>query len=271
MVIIQKGKAPSLHLVTIAILTLRQTLRTHTSLIDYNKDHEISSSAENVSETEEEYVEEHEGMHFFRLRLYQLLHSIFTLKPIHLAATLLHPRYRLLKKCSLNEVRKCHLYIRNRMAHIKDIEKNKFKSAFSQEQSSMVDNKELDEPDETDDELNKYLEQHIAIELIDDNPLRFWCEHRFIYPTLSRLARSIFSIPATTANVERQFSGSGLMINSRRTRLDPEQVNDALFLRSIFELYRRIAKYFNNIVVYRFFFCNVVEMLNATAKILYVF
>ncbi|CAF2868588.1 unnamed protein product [Rotaria sp. Silwood2] len=173
MVIIQKGKAPSLHLVTIAILTLRQTLRTHTSLIDYNKDHEISSSAENVSETEEEYVEEHEA------------------------------------------------------GNVSD-----------------------EFQDETDDELNKYLEQHIAIELIDDNPLRFWCEHRFIYPTLSRLARSIFSIPATTANVERQFSGSGLMINSRRTRLDPEQVNDALFLRSIFELYRRIAKYFNNIVVY---------------------
>jgi hypothetical protein len=38
---------------------------------------------------------------------------------------------------------------------------------------------------------------------IDDNPLTFWYEHRFAYPTLSQLARSIYSIPATTANVER--------------------------------------------------------------------
>ncbi len=59
---------------------------------------------------------------FFRLRIYQLLHSMFTLQLIHLTATLLHPRYRLLKKCSLYEVREFHLYIRNRMAEIKAME-----------------------------------------------------------------------------------------------------------------------------------------------------
>ncbi|CAM4848245.1 unnamed protein product, partial [Rotaria magnacalcarata] len=87
--------------------------------------------------------------------------------------------------------------------------------------------------DDIDDELSKYLEQWIEIELIDENPRKYWYEHRLIYPTLSKLARSIFSIPATTANVEREFSGSGLMINVRRTRLNPEQVNNALFLRSV--------------------------------------
>ncbi len=41
------------------------------------------------------------------------------------------------------------------------------------------------------------------MESIDDNPLIFWYEDRFAYPTLSQLARSIYSIPVTTANVER--------------------------------------------------------------------
>jgi len=58
---------------------------------------------------------------------------------------------------------------------------------------------------ESDDELNKYLEQRIDIASINDNPLTFWYEHQFTYPTLSRLARSIYSIPTTTANVEHQF------------------------------------------------------------------
>ncbi|CAF4992395.1 unnamed protein product [Rotaria sp. Silwood1] len=140
------------------------------------------------------------------------------------------------------------------MAQIKSMKKNKSKSDTSEERSSMVNNVTLDEPvkkkskrfgedfetrnlsdefdNEYDDELNKYLEQRIDMESIDDNPLTFWYEYRFAYPTLSQLARSIYSIPATIANVARQFSASRMMISSRRTRLNPEQINNAKFLRS---------------------------------------
>ena len=193
-------------------------------------------------------------MRFFRLRIYQLLHSMFTLEPIHLAATLLHSKYRLLRKCSFYEVQECHSYIRSRMVEIKAIEQKKSKSNVP-ENCSTVQNVTSTEPvkkkpkrfgedfesgnvsdefdNESDDELSKYLEQKMDMESIDDNPLTFWYENRFTYPILSRLARSIFSIPATTADVERQFSASGMMISSRRTRLNPEQVNNALFLRSV--------------------------------------
>jgi len=68
---------------------------------------------------------------------------------------------------------------------------------------------------------------------MDDNPLTFLYGHRFAYPTLSQLACFICSIPANTANVERQFTPSGMMISSRRTRLNPEQINNAMFLRSV--------------------------------------
>jgi hypothetical protein len=121
------------------------------------------------------------------------------------------------------------------MGQIKSMKKNKSRSNILEEHFSMLNNVTLDEPvkkkskrfgedfetgnlsdefdNETDDELNKYLGQRIIMESIDDNHLTFWYEHRFAYPTLSQLARSIFSIPATTTNVERQFSASGMMIS----------------------------------------------------------
>jgi hypothetical protein len=77
------------------------------------------------------------------------------------------------------------------------------------------------------------LEQRIDIESIDDNCLTFWYEHQFGYRILSWLVRSIYSISATTANVERQFIASEMMISSRRTRFNPEQANNAMFLCSV--------------------------------------
>jgi len=53
------------------------------------------------------------------------------------------------------------------------------------------------------------------------------------YPFYIKISSSIFSIPASTANVERQFIAGGLMVNSRRTRLNPQQVKNALFIRSV--------------------------------------
>ena len=48
------------------------------------------------------------------------------------------------------------------------------------------------------------MNKRIDIESIDDNPITFWYEHRFAYPTLSQVVQSIYCVPATTANVECQ-------------------------------------------------------------------
>jgi hypothetical protein len=40
-------------------------------------------------------------------------------------------------------------------------------------------------------------------------------------------------IPASSAAVKRQLSGAGIVINERRTALDPDQVNNILFIRSM--------------------------------------
>ena len=241
---IQKCKEPTLHLVTIAILTLGDAFNTHKSLLKYGQSYQTNPSGEEPEE-DEEYLEENEGLIHanyinwimfsfllgicsFRVRLYQLLNTMFVLEPIHLADTLLHPWYKLLKKCSSYEVRECYAYIRTGMAHIRADQKNK---TTLQQQTKTTDDPNTSEPvkkipkrfgedfetgnlsDEFDGEhdgkLSKYLKLRIDTDSIKDNPLTFWYENRFIYPILSQLARSIFSIPATTANVERQFSAGG--------------------------------------------------------------
>jgi hypothetical protein len=41
------------------------------------------------------------------------------------------------------------------------------------------------------------------------------------------------SIPATTANAERQFSTAGQILNRRKTNLKPQELDKILFIRSI--------------------------------------
>ena len=83
------------------------------------------------------------------------------------------------------------------------------------------------------DKLTKYLEMHIDKTRLSQNPLEFWKENRTIYPILARVARKIHCIPATSAAVERQFSGAGAVSNERRTSLAPERLDNILFIRAM--------------------------------------
>ena len=66
----------------------------------------------------------------------------------------------------------------------------------------------------------------------NDNPLLFWQEHANILPNLSKLARRIFCIPASSAGVERAFSSAGVIISQRRSNIHPSLVNDIILVRS---------------------------------------
>ena len=68
---------------------------------------------------------------------------------------------------------------------------------------------------------------------LTDNPFDFWRENKSLFPILSKVARQIHSIQTSSAAVERQFSGAGIVINERRTALAPDQVNNVLFIRSM--------------------------------------
>ena len=73
-------------------------------------------------------------------------------------------------------------------------------------------------------------------EFIVDNTLIFWTKaNQTNLPLLSKLARMIHYIPASIASVEREFSGGDgeLIMSERRFSINPQHLNNLLFLRSV--------------------------------------
>ena len=72
------------------------------------------------------------------------------------------------------------------------------------------------------DELSKYLSMKIDMDQFSSDILTFWKNNASEFSCLSRIARQIHSIPATSAAVKRQFNTAGLTFSERRNGLDPE-------------------------------------------------
>lgn len=83
------------------------------------------------------------------------------------------------------------------------------------------------------DELDRYLLFEFDKNKQTIEPLEFWKNHQQKFPFLSKYARSILSIPATTTNVEREFSTAGWILNERRTNLQPDKLENMLLVRSV--------------------------------------
>ena len=64
-----------------------------------------------------------------------------------------------------------------------------------------------------------------------NNPLAWWAQNESRFPILSKVARRILCVPATSAPVERLFSYAGLTISNNRNRLLPENAEEIIFLR----------------------------------------
>ena len=60
------------------------------------------------------------------------------------------------------------------------------------------------------------------------DPLQWWASSRTIYPKLAKMARDVYTIPATGAGVEREFSISGRLITKHRNRLAPKTIRDLM-------------------------------------------
>jgi len=60
--------------------------------------------------------------------------------------------------------------------------------------------------------------------------LQWWSANAQLYPATARIAREYLSVPATSAQSERQFSAAGRLISKLRSRLDPDRVDTIIFL-----------------------------------------
>ncbi|CAF3436877.1 unnamed protein product [Rotaria socialis] len=81
------------------------------------------------------------------------------------------------------------------------------------------------------------------------NPLPFWKHYQQKFPCLSLLARHLFPIPVTSAAVERSFSAAGLVVTERRSSLDPQTLNDILFVISIQSILEQNQNFFLNVML----------------------
>lgn len=198
------------------------------------------------------------GIQILRLRILELFNIMFELDVRHYASTLLHPRYRKLKDCTKTEREQTYSYIRKCMKELEREDKKKqqqdreppqkkrkhiqsFLQQFEDDSDyeQTVDEVDGDENEDCStnlpkvDELARYSAMEIDKSTLTNNPLDFWRMNQNEFPLLSRVARQLHSIPASSAAVERQFSGAGLVINERRTSLHPDQVDNILFIRSM--------------------------------------
>lgn len=187
---------------------------------------------------------------------------MFILDIRHIAATALHPRYRSLKRFPEHLKNQCHRYIRRQIkllrekANLEEDLHNKqslepqpkkmkkdsnlftrFESDDGDEENknenSSSGSEEYDFDVKRSDELDRYLLMEIDKTADAIEPLTFWKNNRNQFPLLSQYARSLLSIPATTTNVEREFSTAGLVLNQRRTTLKPTEVDKILLIRSM--------------------------------------
>ena len=61
--------------------------------------------------------------------------------------------------------------------------------------------------------------------------LAWWKTHETHLPILSKIAKKILAIPASSAKSERVFSTGGLVVTAKRGRLSPSKVEDLILLK----------------------------------------
>lgn len=115
-----------------------------------------------------------------------------------------------------------------------------------------VGGKELMIAQQVDLELKNYQDNIPSIEMTEilfpggprtlTNPLLWWKEHQTQVPLLSRLARRILCIPATSAPSERVFSVAGLTIVKNRASMNPDNAASLIFLHDSWDVAEKFQK-----------------------------
>ncbi|CAF2519739.1 unnamed protein product [Rotaria sp. Silwood2] len=225
-ILVHTGTRPSLHLAYICVNKLEH----HLHGTDVDKEGEMIC-----------IDDRHEGTDFFRKRLIQLLKSKVTFDEKHLAAAVLHPLYRKLSFTTKITSTAFH----NKFLTFKEKHKSMEDQFADLDDNNSCEGNSTPTTTINNDELEKYLRMNIDNVYKQPNPRPFWRDHENKFPGLALLARRLFSIPVISAGVEQQFSSAGLTISERRSSLDPDTVNDILFVRSVQTLLESKPDYFS--------------------------
>jgi len=85
------------------------------------------------------------------------------------------------------------------------------------------------EEDDASVEIECYLQDQKEASRTS-NPLMWWKAHEDSYPRLAVLAKVYLAIQATSAKSERTFSACGTIMTPERSRLEPDVLNQLIFL-----------------------------------------
>ena len=78
-------------------------------------------------------------------------------------------------------------------------------------------------------EMRRYFEMPLTVRGQDD-PLMWWKENEKLFPGLSREAKKLLGIPATSVPAERLFSKAGELVSAKRSCLGESNIDQLLFL-----------------------------------------
>ncbi|CAF3434338.1 unnamed protein product [Rotaria socialis] len=87
------------------------------------------------------------------------------------------------------------------------------------------------------DEIGRQLQiyERTLYELPEDsNPLIFWSDQQNVLPILSKIAKSVFVIQASSAESERHFSIAGQVVTEQRSQLEPECLESLVVLKEAY-------------------------------------
>lgn len=80
-----------------------------------------------------------------------------------------------------------------------------------------------------------YLLLSMGTKIKVTNVLDFWRDHQKLMPTLAAIAIQVYCIPATSTPSERNFSVAGLIVNSKRSQIHPDNVDKVIFLHNNYD------------------------------------
>jgi hypothetical protein len=179
-----------------------------------------------------------------KLKIYyrKNIEEYFKIKDLHFVGAMLYPPIKNLNNLATIEQKSRTIELLQKLIENFEIERK--------ESSQTVDNViELDlcfdgftdtaQSSQTltydENEIKSYLNSNDSF--TSKSITKFWSENKAKYPRLYLLSNRLSSIPATSLSSERNFSFIGLTLTDRRSRIEPNNVNKLLFIRSNYNLY----------------------------------
>ena len=89
--------------------------------------------------------------------------------------------------------------------------------------------------DEEDNDVETEVARYMAEPQSRDDPLKWWKVNGHCFPHLHKLAKRFLCRPSTSVPSERLFSAASLTVTKTRARLDPDTVDELLFLHCYYK------------------------------------